>query len=341
MNYIRKNLIWIIPTACAIFSIIISVTYLLSATVDTMEDKAYIYIYPNTEKSKVVKTIESQNIILNSFAFKTFSMVFGYNKVHSGRYEVTQGMSVGKLVFMLAKGRQTPLKLVLGKSRTKEDFTEKMSQELAIKKEDLLFAMNDAKFLKSYGVDTNTVISLFIPNTYEIYWDISIKDFFKRMNKEQEKFWKKREGKLKAIGYNKLQVLTIASIIEEETTQNIEKPRIAGVYINRLQKGMPLQADPTIKFALNDFTIKRITGNMLGVDSPYNTYRNLGLPPGPICIPSISSIDAVLNYEKHDFIFFCAKEDFSGFHNFTSDIKEHYTNARKYQAALDLIDILE
>jgi len=341
MNYIRKNLIWIIPATCVLVSIIISVIYLLSATVDTLEDKTYIYIYPNTEKSKVVKTIESQNIILNSFAFKTFSIVFGYDEVHSGRYEVTKGMSVGKLVFMLAKGRQTPLKLVLGKSRTKEDFAEKMSQELAFKKEDLLIAMNDDKFLKSYGVDSNTVISLFIPNTYEIYWDISIKDFFKRMYKEQEKFWKKREAKLKATGYNKLQVLTIASIIEEETNQNSEKPRIAGVYINRLQKGMPLQADPTIKFALGDFTIKRITGDMLGVDSPYNTYRNLGFPPGPICIPSISSIDAVLNYEKHDFIFFCAKEDFSGFHNFTSDVKEHYANARRYQAALDSIDILE
>lgn len=339
MNYIRKNLIWIIPAICALLSIIISVTYLLSATVDIQENKTYIYIYPKTERSKVVKAIESQNIILNSFAFKTFSLVFGYDEVHSGRYEVTQGMSVGKLVFMLAKGRQTPVKLILGKSRTKEEFAEKMGKELAIKKEDLLLAMNDDKFLKSYGVDTNTVISLFIPNTYEIYWDISIGDFFKRMNREQEKFWKKREGRLKIIGYNKLQVLTIASIIEEETTQNTEKPRIAGVYINRLQKGMPLQADPTIKFALGDFAIKRITGDMLGVDSPYNTYRNLGLPPGPICIPSISSIDAVLNYEKHDFIFFCAKEDFSGFHNFTSDVKEHYANARRYQAALNEIDI--
>ncbi|MDD2488473.1 MAG: endolytic transglycosylase MltG, partial [Bacteroidales bacterium] len=156
-----------------------------------------------------------------------------------------------------------------------------------------------------------------------------------------DRFWRKREDKLKAIGYNKLEVLTIASIVEEETNMNDEKPIVAAVYINRLKKGMPLQADPTIKFALGDFTIKRIVGKMLGVESPYNTYRNLGLPPAPICIPSIASIDAVLNYEKNDYLFFCAREDFSGYHNFTSDIKEHYANARKYQAALNELEILE
>lgn len=341
MDYIKKHLGWIIPASFILLTIIISTTYLLNAKVDILEDKTYIYIYPNTEKSQVAKVIESQNVVLNSFVFKTFSMIFGYDKVYQGRYEVKKGMTIGKLVFMLSKGRQTPVKLVLGKSRTKEEFAENISEVLAIKKEDLISVMSNANFLRSYGVDTTTVISLFIPNTYEVYWDITINDFFKRMNKEQEKFWKKREGKLKAIGYNKLQVLTIASIIEEETTKDSEKPRMAGVYINRLQKGMPLQADPTIKFAIGDFTIKRITGDMLGVDSPYNTYRNIGLPPSPICIPSIASIDAVLNYERHNFIFFCAKEDFSGFHNFTSDIKEHYANARRYQAALDSMDISE
>ncbi|MDD4529842.1 MAG: endolytic transglycosylase MltG [Bacteroidales bacterium] len=337
----KKNLGWIIPTFAVVFAFVLFFIYFLGAKVDIIEEKTNLYIYPNTTKSEVVKTIESQNIIINSVAFKFYSLVFNYKTVHSGCYEIEKGLSVGRLVHKLAKGRQTPIKLVLGKSRTKEEFAETIDNDLAFSKKELLSKMNDNEFLKSFGVDSITVLSLFIPNTYEVYWNITIDDFFKRMGVEQDRFWRKREDKLKAIGYNKLEVLTIASIVEEETNMNDEKPIVAAVYINRLKKGMPLQADPTIKFALGDFTIKRIVGKMLGVESPYNTYRNLGLPPAPICIPSIASIDAVLNYEKNDYLFFCAREDFSGYHNFTSDIKEHYANARKYQAALNELEILE
>lgn len=337
----KKNLGWIIPTFAVVFAFVLFFIYFLGAKVDIIEEKTNLYIYPNTTKSEVVKTIESQNIIINSIAFKFYSFVFNYKTVHSGCYEIEKGLSVGRLVHKLAKGRQTPIKLVLGKSRTKEEFAETIDNDLAFSKKELLSKMNDNEFLKSFGVDSITVLSLFIPNTYEVYWNITIDDFFKRMSVEQDRFWRKRVDKLKAIGYNKLEVLTIASIVEEETNMNDEKPIVAAVYINRLKKGMPLQADPTIKFALGDFTIKRIVGKMLGVESPYNTYRNLGLPPAPICIPSIASIDAVLNYEKNDYLFFCAKEDFSGYHNFTSDIKEHYANARKYQAALNELEILE
>lgn len=337
----KKNLGWIIPTFAVVFAFVLFFIYFLGAKVDIIEEKTNLYIYPNTTKSEVVKTIESQNIIINSVAFKFYSLVFNYKTVHSGCYEIEKGLSVGRLVHKLAKGRQTPIKLVLGKSRTKEEFAETIDNDLAFSKKELLSKMNDNEFLKSFGVDSITVLSLFIPNTYEVYWNITIDDFFKRMSVEQDRFWRKREDKLKAIGYNKFEVLTIASIVEEETNMNDEKPIVAAVYINRLEKGMPLQADPTIKFALGDFTIKRIVGKMLGVESPYNTYRNLGLPPAPICIPSIASIDAVLNYEKNDYLFFCAREDFSGYHNFTSDIKEHYANARKYQAALNELEILE
>lgn len=337
----KKNLGWIIPTFAVVCALVLFFIYFLGAKVDIIEEKTNLFIYPNTTKSEVVKAIESQDIIINSVAFKFYSLVFNYKTVHSGCYEIEKGLSVGRLVHKLAKGRQTPIKLVLGKSRTKEEFAETIDNELAFSKKELLSKMNDNEFLKSFGVDSITVLSLFIPNTYEVYWNITIDDFFKRMGVEQDRFWRKREDKLKAIGYNKLEVLTIASIVEEETNMNDEKPIVAAVYINRLKKGMPLQADPTIKFALGDFTIKRIVGKMLGVESPYNTYRNLGLPPGPICIPSIASIDAVLNFQKNDYLFFCAREDFSGYHNFTSDIKEHYANARKYQAALNELEILE
>ncbi|MFA7081712.1 MAG: endolytic transglycosylase MltG [Bacteroidales bacterium] len=335
----KKKLSFILPILAIISAFILFSVYFLTAKVDIFDEKVYLYISPNTQSSEVVKTIESQNIIFNSVAFKLYSTVFKYNKVYSGRYEIEKGMSVAKLVKKLSRGQQSPIRLIIGKSRTKEIFAQTISNELAITKKELLDKMNDNKFLNEFGVDSVSVISLFIPNTYELYWNISAQEFIIRMHKEQEKFWKKREDKLKEIGYNKLEVMTIASIVEEETNQNAEKPIVAAVYINRLKKGMLLQADPTVKFALGDFTIKRIIGSMLGVNSPYNTYKNTGLPPSPICIPSISSIDAVLNYQKNDFIFFCAREDFSGYHNFTADVQEHYSNARKYHKALNQLEM--
>lgn len=339
MNYFTKNIAWIIPSLIVITFVVFFSIYFFTAKVDVLGDKAYIYVYPNSTKQEVIENIKKQDIVFNSFVFKAYSVLLNYDKAHTGRYEIRNGMSVGKMVNMLAKGRQTPLRLVIGKSRTKEEFAAKIDNELAFSKQELMSKLNDNAFLQQFGLDSSTSITLFIPNTYEVYWDISVEDFFKRMNKENDIFWKKRLGKLSEIGFNKIQVMTIASIVEEETNQEAEKPIIAGVYINRLKINMPLQADPTIKFALNDFTIKRITGNMLGINSPFNTYRRTGLPPYPICIPSISSIEAVLNYSKHNYLFFCAKEDFSGNHNFTADINEHYNNARKYQKALDENDI--
>lgn len=339
MNYFQKNIGWIVPVLIVFTFIVFFSIYFFTASVDMIGEKTYIYVYPNSTKEEVIENIKKQDIVFNSFVFKAYSVLLNYDRAHTGRYEIKNGMSVGRMVNMLAKGRQTPLRLVIGKSRTKEEFAAKIDPELAFSKEQLMAKLNDNAFLKQFGLDSSTSLTLFIPNTYEVYWDINVDDFFKRMNKEQDIFWNKRQAKLNETGFNKIQVMTIASIVEEETNQEKEKPVIAGVYINRLKINMPLQADPTIKYALNDFTIKRITGDMLGVDSPFNTYRNTGLPPYPICIPSISSIDAVLNYSKHNYLYFCAKEDFSGNHNFTADIKEHYENARKYQKALDEIDI--
>lgn len=177
---------------------------------------------------------------------------------------------------------------------------------------------------------------LFIPETYQVYWDMSVEDFFKRMRKEHQRFWnQKRLDQAKAIGMTPEEVCTLASIVEEETNNNPEKPMVAGLYINRLHAGMPLQADPTVKFALQDFGLRRITNDHLTIDSPYNTYRNPGLPPGPIRIPSPVGLDAVLNHAKHNYIYMCAKEDFSGTHNFASNYADHMKNARKYWKALN------
>lgn len=194
----------------------------------------------------------------------------------------------------------------------------------------------DSAFCRQYGYDTSTIACLFIPNTYEVYWNTSLEDFMKRMQKENTTFWnEERLRRAEAAGLTPNEVVTLASIVDEETANNAEKPMVAGMYINRLHTGMPLQADPTVKFALRDFSLRRIYHNHLNVESPYNTYRNIGLPPGPIRIPSIVGIDAVLNHVKHDYLYMCAKEDFSGTHNFARTYREHLANAAKYSKALN------
>ena len=186
------------------------------------------------------------------------------------------------------------------------------------------------------GYDTCTIAAMFVPNTYDVYWNMSIDDLLERMQKEHDRFWQgDREAKAARIQLTPNEVATIASIIDEETANNAEKPMIAGMYLNRLKAGMPLQADPTIKFALKDFELKRIYHKLLDIDSPYNTYRYEGLPPGPIKIASIKGIDAVLNHVEHEYLYMCAKEDFSGSHNFAQNYQEHLKNAAKYAKALN------
>ena len=176
---------------------------------------------------------------------------------------------------------------------------------------------------------------MFIPNTYELYWNCSSDEFLSRMQRENERFWQSRERKLARTGLNRIEAYTLASIVYEETKRTDEMPRMAGVYINRLKRGMPLQADPTVRFALGDFSIRRVLNKHLEVDSPYNTYRHPGLPPGPICMPSIAAIDAVLDYENHDYLYFCAKDDLSGSHTFARSLAEHNRNAQAYARALN------
>jgi UPF0755 protein len=197
-------------------------------------------------------------------------------------------------------------------------------------------SLTDNDFCKRWGYDTTTIACLFVPNTYEMYWNVSLDGLMERMQKEHSHFWNgERTAKATALGLTPNEICTMASIIDEETANNAEKPMIAGMYLNRLKQGMPLQADPTIKFAMKRFELKRIYHEMLRYDSPYNTYKNTGLPPGPIKIASIKGIDAVLNRVAHDFLYMCAKEDFSGTHNFARTYSEHLKNAAKYTKALN------
>ena len=254
----------------------------------------------------------------------------------AGRYAVEKGETMLNLYRKLRSGRQTPVKLVIPTVRTMDRLAGALDKKLMLDSVTLANAFADTTFCKKYGYDTATIACLFIPNTYEVYWNISLDDFMKRMIKENKAFWTpQRLAKAHEAGLTTNDVITLASIVDEETANNSEKPMVAGMYINRLNRDMPLQADPTIKFALKNFELKRIYHNLLDTDSPYNTYKNIGLPPGPIRIASIAGIDAVLNHQKHDYLYMCAKEDFSGTHNFARTYAEHLRNAEKYTEALN------
>jgi UPF0755 protein len=211
-----------------------------------------------------------------------------------------------------------------------------MAEKFDFDSVELVVLLRDANFLKQYQKTPETVMSLFIPNTYQMFWNITPENFIARMKKEYDAFWSgKRSGQAQAMEMTADEIITLASIVQEETNKNDEKPRVAGVYINRLKSNWLLQADPTLKFALGDFTIRRVLDVHKEIASPYNTYKYTGLPPGPICMPDISSIDAVLNYEHHNFYYFCAKDDMSGYHVFENSLTRHNMNAQKYHNALN------
>jgi UPF0755 protein len=242
-----------------------------------------------------------------------------------------------ELVNLLRSGKQTPIKLTFNNVRTKEQFAGKISTQIEADSLSILQYITDTIFLNKLQLTSDNVACLFIPNTYEFYWNTSVESFVNRMVKEYSIFWNEsRKKKAERLKLNYYQVAVLASIVEKE--QNIkkdERPDIAGLYLNRIKKRMKLESDPTLIFALGNFSIKRVLNKDKKVDSPYNTYMHKGLPPGPICIPSINSIDAVLNASSHKYIFMCAKEDFSGYHNFAKTYRQHLRNARKYQKALN------
>ena len=256
--------------------------------------------------------------------------------IHTGRYAIRPNDNVYHVFSRLSRGYQEPINLTIGSVRTLDRLARSVGKQLMIDSAEIARHLFDSTFQAEMGYTPITMAFLFIPETYQVYWDMSADEFFKRMQTEHQRFWNdERLARATAIGMTPEEVCTLASIVEEETNNNEEKPVVAGLYINRLHTDMPLQADPTIKFALQDFGLRRITNEHLKVNSPYNTYINTGLPPGPIRIPSKKGLDSVLNYTKHNYIYMCAKEDFSGTHNFASNYADHMANARKYWKALN------
>ena len=303
---------------------------------DTKEN--YIYIPTSSDFTKVVEVLSENGLLINSNSFEWLAKQKKYtNNIKPGRYKIDRALNNNELINLLRSGRQIPVKVTFNNLRTKEQLAGKISSQIEADSLTLLHYISDTLFQQKLGLSDNNVACIFIPNTYEFYWNTSADQFVKRMLKEYQKFWNNdRKAKADKIKLNYYEVATLASIVEKE--QNIkrdERPEIAGLYLNRINKKMKLESDPTLIFALGDFTIKRVLNKDKKVDSPLNTYKHKGLPPGPICIPSINSIDAVLNASNHKYIFMCAKEDFSGYHNFAKTYAKHLINARRYQKALN------
>lgn len=302
----------------------------------------YLYIRTGDKFTDVFNTIKEKNMLKDTTTFLWSAQNMDYTgKVKPGRYRLKAGMSNRSLINMLKSGNQEPVKLRFQNVRLKEDLAGIVSKQLEADSATLVHLLDSAAFVSQYGFTTDNAFAMFIPNSYEVYWNTPADKFIKRMHDEYEKFWTaERLSKAKAIDLTPAEVITLAAITDAEALMDSDLPIVAGLYINRLRKGMKLDADPTVIYANNDFTIHRVLNKHLLKDSPYNTYMYAGLPPGPIMMPSVHAIDAVLNYTHHNYLFMCAKEDFSGYHNFAATRAEHEVNARKFQQALNERNIL-
>lgn len=338
----QQKALWIKRALVIVFALVAGVLVYVSYRVfgpntRTFSDSKFFYIHTGSRYSDVLDGLEEQDIIRSRNSFDWVARELGYPKrVKAGKYKITPGMSNFEIVRLLRSGKQVPVTLVITKLRTKNDLIRKICANLEADSTAMLALLNDQVYLRQFGLDTNTAMCAIMPDSYEFYWNTSAEDAFKKIEKERDEFWTEaHRTAARRLGLSINDVTVLASIVEEESNKNDEKPLIASVYLNRYKKGMRLQADPTVKFALQDFALKRIREKHTQHDSPYNTYRYAGLPPGPICTPSVKTLQAVLNTPETDYIYFCAKSDFSGYHAFAATYSEHMKNARLYQRALN------
>jgi UPF0755 protein len=335
----KKLILYVISGAVIVISALIIVLYnaVFGMSIHPETPNKSIIIPTGASYEQVLDSIETNLQIKNR---KLFLWVAGKKQypllVKPGRYVIDRDFSYNSLINMLRSGRQTPVRITFQNIRTLNQLAGKLGRQVEADSAQIIDFLSDESNYASDGFKKESVIAVFIPNTYEIYRNTDAGGLYKRMLKEYRMFWNdERMAKSKQLGLTQVEVAILASIIDDEVSKPDEKPRIAGVYLNRLRRGMPLQACPTIKFALNDFTITRILYKHLQVDSPYNTYKYTGFPPGPIGCPSIEGVDAVLNTENHDYLYFAAKADFSGYHNFSRTLAEHNHYAALYQKELD------
>lgn len=301
------------------------------------DNEEYLYIKTGSDFEDVYHTIKEKDIVKDTTSFYEAAQGMDYPKaVKPGKYRLKKGTSNRRFINMLKIGLQEPVMLKFKNHRLKENMAAYISTQIEADSTSIVNLLDSTEYIGKYGFNTDNVYSAFIPNTYEVYWNTSAEQFFERMYKEYQRFWTaERKAKAEEVGLSELQVSSLAAIVDAEALHDSEMPTIAGLYLNRYRKGIKLQADPTVIFANQDFSIRRVLNKHLVKDSPYNTYVYKGLPPGPIMMPSIKALDAVLNYKKSNYIYMCAKEDFSGFHNFAVTVSEHLANARRFQQALN------
>lgn len=331
----KKILIWILVAAVALGGAV-AAWGIISFKGNAVVQQKELYISRNTDYEALMDSLKPS--IKHHLAFDLYAERLNLKESYKvGHYVVEDGMNVIEIVRMIKLGLQTPVNVTMNNVKIPAQLAGKLAPQLEADSVELVKVFTDKELARELGFDSPlTMFSIFLPNTYEFYWTVTPRDFVDRMYKEYKRFWEgARDEKLKRTGLNRVEAATLASIVYEETRKVDEMPRVAGVYMNRLRTGMPLQADPTIKYAMQDFGLRRILNRHLKTPSPYNTYLNRGLPPSPICMPSIEAIDAVLNFEKHDYVFFCARPTFDGYHNFAKTYAEHLRNARAYQAELN------
>ncbi|MFN3839162.1 MAG: endolytic transglycosylase MltG [Cyclobacteriaceae bacterium] len=299
--------------------------------------ESQLLIIPNEATFETLQTLlHDGGYVQDLMSFSFLARLMEYDrKIKPGRYVLHSNMNNLEAIRFLRLGKQEPVTITFNNVRLLPELAQKITRTIGMRPEEfeaelVRFTMNNP-----HGFTKENIIAMFIPNTYEVYYNITPEQLVERMYDEYQAFWtEERRKKAESIGLSPIQVSVLASIVQAETVKRDEAPVIAGLYINRLRKGIPLQADPTLVFAVGDFSLKRVLNEHKEVDSPYNTYKYRGLPPGPINMPEISSIDAVLNFKASNFLYMCAREDFSGYHNFTSSLTEHNRNAQRYQQAL-------
>ena len=297
----------------------------------------YLYIHTGENFDNVYKTIREKGIVGDTTTFSWAAHNMKYvERVKPGKYRLTKGMSNRRLIRMLALGEQEDVNFSFHNLRLKEQFAGFAGKKLEADSTSIIRLLDSVEFVKKYGFTTDNVYVAFIPDSYKILWNTSAEKLFKRMYAHYESFWTpERKQKAADIGLTPIQVSILASLVDGEAVYDDEMPIIASLYLNRLRKGIHLEADPTLIFAAHDFTIRRVLNKHKLINSPYNTYMYAGLPPGPVMMPSVNAVNAVLNPAKTDYLYMVAKEDFSYRHNFASNIKQHEANARKYHDALD------
>lgn len=333
----KKIFFWIISIIILLAITSTVFTYRMVFKPIGLPETEYIYIDNNSNYDDVIDQIKEKIELPNEKIFNLLSERMNYqNMVKTGRYAIEDGITMPDLIRKLRSGSQTPIKLTFNNIRTIESLAGRLSSQLMVDSISILEVLRDTTLAAKYGFNEQTFGAMFIPNTYEVYWDTNVENLIDRMKREYDSFWnEERRAKAEKINLTPIEVATLASIVEEEATYAEEYPIVAGLYINRLNRGMRLEADPTVKFAVGDATLRRILFKHLEVESPYNTYKIDGLPPGPIRIPSTASINATLSPAQHNYIFMCAKDDLSGRHNFAVTHAEHARNARAYQKALN------